>query len=132
MSNTNSSMTILAAVVGCLLGGCAAMERDQVTDTEQILSAAGFTMKLADTPEKKAHLQTLTQLKLVPHNDGDQVRFIYADGKYCNCIFAGDQQDYQRFQQLALQKNLADEQRQAAMMNEDATMNWGMWGPYGW
>jgi hypothetical protein len=112
--------------------GCAMMERREVGDVEQMLSASGFTMKLADTPDKTAHLQTLTQLKLVPHDDGGQVRFIYADAKYCRCLYAGDQGDYQKYQQLALQKSIADEQRQAAMMNEDAAMNWGMWGPWGW
>ena len=121
------------AMLGALgLAGCAMMERQEATDVEQMLSAAGFQMKYANTPEKLAHLQTLTQMKLVPHTDGDRTRFVYADAKYCKCVFAGDQDAYQRYQQLALQKSIADEQRQAAMMNEDAAMNWGMWGPWGW
>lgn len=125
---------IAASMFGAALAlaGCAMIEEREAGDAEQMLSAAGFTMKVADTPDKMAHLKTLTQLKLVPHNDGDQTRFIYADAKYCKCLFAGDQADYQRYQQFALQKSLADEQRQAAMMNEDAAMNWGMWGPWGW
>ena len=122
----------LAAIGVSLLSGCAAIERQEVTDVEQMLSAAGFQMKYANSPDKLAHLQTLTQLKLVPHPEGDKVRYIYADAKYCKCLFAGDDEDYQRYQNLAFQKSLADEQRQAAMMNEDAAMNWGMWGPWGW
>ncbi len=124
-----AAVTMLGAAA---LAGCAMMERQEVTDVERMLSAAGFQMKYADTPDKLAHLQTLTPMKLVPHNDGDRVRFVYADAKYCKCLFAGDQEDYQRYQQLAVQKSIADEQRQAAMMNEDAAMNWGMWGPWGW
>jgi len=41
------------------------MEKSEATDTEQLLAAAGFKMKPADTPERLAHLKTLTQLKVV-------------------------------------------------------------------
>ncbi|MGY6216249.1 hypothetical protein ACW73L_13910 [Methylolobus aquaticus] len=132
MGIENIRGVIIAAAVAGLMSGCAAIERNEVTDIEQMLAASGFQIKYADTPDKKAHLQTLTQLKLVPHNENDSVRFIYADAKYCQCLYAGDGAAYQRYQQLAIQKSIADEQRQAAMMNEDAAMNWGMWGPWGW
>lgn len=132
MGKRNTWLLVAVAGVTGLLTACAAIERDEVTDIEQMLAASGFQIKYADTPDKKAHLQTLTQLKLVPHNDKDSVKFIYADAKYCQCLYAGDQSAYQRYQQLAFQKSIADEQRQAAMMNEDAAMNWGMWGPWGW
>ncbi len=132
MKNRLGRMPALALLGAAAFAGCAMIERQEVTDVEQMLSAAGFQMKYANTPEKLAHLQTLTQMKLVPHTDGDQTRFVYADAKYCKCVFAGDQDAYRRYQALALQKSIADEQRQAAMMNEDAAMNWGMWGPWGW
>ncbi len=34
---------------------------------------------------------------------------------------------YQRYQKLAVQRELAQQQVTAAEMNEDAEMNWGMW-----
>ena len=37
---------------------------------------------------------------------------------------------YQRYQQLAIKQQLAQEQVMAAEMNEDAAMNWGAWGPF--
>jgi hypothetical protein len=132
MGKRNTGLMIALAAVAGLLSACAAIERNEVTDVEQMLAASGFQIKYADTPDKKAHLQTLTQLKLVPHSEKDSVRYIYADVKYCQCLYAGDEPAYQRYQQLAIQKSIADEQRQAAMMNEDAAMNWGMWGPWGW
>lgn len=132
MTKTLGRMPALAVLGAMTLAGCAMMERQEVTDIERMLAAAGFQMKYANTPEKLAHLQTLTQMKLVPHTDEDRTRFVYADAKYCKCLYAGDQDAYQRYQQLAFQKSIADEQRQAAMMNEDAAMNWGMWGPWGW
>jgi hypothetical protein len=44
-----------------VVGGCAALRKANVEPQEQLLSAAGFQMKLADTPQKFEHLQTLTQ-----------------------------------------------------------------------
>ncbi|MDB6110150.1 MAG: hypothetical protein JWR69_1900, partial [Pedosphaera sp.] len=37
----------------------------------------------------------------------------------------------QRYKQLGQQQKIADEQLQAAEMNQDAAMNWGYWGPGG-
>ena len=41
-------------------------------------------------------------------------------------------QAYQRFQQLAIKQQLAQEQVMTAEMNQDAMMNWGLWGPFWW
>jgi hypothetical protein len=48
----------------------------------------------------------------------------------CNCVYVGDQAAYQRFQQLAIKQRLVQEQVMAAEMNEDAAMNWGVWGGF--
>ena len=124
-----------AAAVLVLVGltaGCASMEADRARNTESLLAAAGFKVKLADTPEKLAHIKTLTQHKLVPQMKDGQVVYVYADATTCQCVYAGTEDAYQRYQQLAIQKKIADDQRMAAEMNEDAAMNWGMWGPGPW
>ena len=100
-------------------------------DTERTLSAAGFNMKLANSPEKIAHLKTLTQRKLVPHQKGDDLYYIYADAEYCHCIYVGTEQNYQQYQSIAIQQRLSRENMMAAQMNQNASMNWGMWGPWG-
>jgi hypothetical protein len=117
------SMAIIA-VLGIALVGCAAMKKSEATDTEQLLSAAGFKMKLADTPEKLAHLKTLTQLKVVPHDRNGKMYYVYADAADCQCLYAGNQEAYQRYEKLAVKQNIAQ-------MNEAASMDWGMWGPWG-
>lgn len=116
---------LVAATVA--LSGCAAIERQETESTESVLAAAGFHMKLADTPEKLAHLETLTQRKLVPHTYKGEVRYVYADAKVCKCVYAGNEAAYQRYQKLALEKRIAEDQRAAAEMNQDAAFNWGMW-----
>ena len=120
------SMAIIT-VLGIALVGCAAMKKSEATHKEQLLSAAGFKMKLADTPEKLAHLKTLTQLKVVPHDRNGKMYYVYADAADCQCLYAGNQEAYQRYENLAVKQNIAQ-------INEAASMDWGMWGPWepGW
>jgi hypothetical protein len=120
----------IAAVGAAALAGCTMIRNYEANQKEQMLAAAGFTMKLADTPEKLAHLQTLAQRKLVPYPRNGKVYYLYADALSCKCLYVGDEKAYQRFQQLALEQRIADEEREAAAMNEQAAMNWGMWGPW--
>ncbi len=123
-------MAILAGF-GFGLTACAAIQNQNAIETERLLAASGFQMRLADTPEKLAHLKTLTQRRLVPHQHGGNIYYVYADATSCQCIYVGNEKAYGRYQKLALQKKIADEQRMAAEMNENASMNWGLWGPWG-
>ena len=112
--------------------GCAAIRTHQTAETEQVLAAAGFQVKPADTPEKLAHLQTLTPRKVVRYSRDGQPQYVYADPETCKCLYVGDEQRYQKYQELSLQKQIADEQMSAAETNWDASINWGAWGPWGW
>jgi uncharacterized protein YdbL (DUF1318 family) len=112
--------------------GCAAIRKGDVDTQEQLLSAAGFQMKLADTPQKLAHLQEMTSQKLVPHTKDGKLYYVYADPEFCKCLFVGNEPAYQKYQQLAIQQKLAQERLNAAAMNENASMNWGLWGPFWW
>ena len=122
--------TVLAAFA-LALSACAAIQNQNAMDTERLLAASGFQMRLADTPDKLEHLKTLTQRKLVPHQHEGKLYYVYADATSCQCIYIGNEQAYQRYQNLALQKEIAEEQRMAAEMNANASMNWGLWGPWG-
>ena len=113
-----------------LLSGCAAIQGSEAHSTERILAAAGFQMRMADTDEKIAHLKEFQQRKLIPQiKDGKQM-YIYADADYCKCVYAGTEAAYQRYQSIAVQKQIADEQMMAADEEEDASMDWGMYGPW--
>ena len=116
--------------LGLSLTGCAAIRAHQTAETEQVLVAAGFQMKPADTPEKLAHLQTLTPRKVVRYTRDGQVHYVYADPETCTCLFVGDEQRYQKYQELSLQKQIADEQMSAAQSNLDASMHWRDWDPW--
>jgi hypothetical protein len=125
-----------AALLAALLlvaGGCAS---DPVPETEQMLTAAGFRMEPADTPERQAELAGLPphQVLVQPVRVGDTptTGYVYADPDHCHCLFVGDAKAYQAFQQLAVQKRIADEYLQAAALNENAAFEWSHWGPGFW
>lgn len=117
--------TLLPAILlSLVLFGCAAIEREEARDTEQLLAAAGFQQKVASTPEQAAQIVNLPQDTLVRHDVNGSIRYTYSDAKGCNCLYAGDEAAYDRYQNLA-------EQRRVAEMNQEAEMNWDMWGPWG-
>ena len=124
---------VVAVVLIVVLAGCAAMRQEHARDKENMLAAAGFQMKPANTPNRVAHLQTLTPLKLLPYTRSDgKLLYVYADPKGCNCLYVGDETAYQRYRALAQQQKIAQEQMVTAQMNADAAMDWGLWGPYWW
>ena len=123
----------VAVALIVVVGGCAAMREERAKDKENLLAAAGFQMKPANSPSRVAHLQTLTPLKLLPYTRSDgKLLYVYADPKGCNCLYVGDETAYQRYRALAQQQKIAQEQMVTAQMNADAAMDWGLWGPYWW
>ena len=124
---------VVAVVLIVVLAGCAAMRQERARDKENMLAAAGFQMKPADTPKRVAHLQMLTPLKLLPYTRTDgKLLYVYADPKGCNCLYVGDETAYQRYRALEQQQRIAQEQMATAQMNADSAMDWGLWGPYWW
>ena len=124
-------LLIATALVATLSLGCAAMQRSEAIRTERVLAAAGFQMKMADTPEKLAKVQGMTQRKLQPHDKDGEVFFVYADALECNCVYVSTEAAHQRYQQLALKQELADQARETAELNENAAMEWNTWGTWG-
>ena len=125
-------MVVLVAVA-MGLGGCATIRRHEALQTEQVLAAAGFHMKLGDSHEKLASLEALPPRRLVAQERDGRVYFVYADPEACRCLYVGTEPQYQEYQRLAFRKQLADEELMAAQdFLNGATMNWGLWGPWPW
>jgi hypothetical protein len=116
--------------LGAALTGCAAIDRHEAEQTEQLLAAAGFQMRSADTPAKLADLQRLQQHKLVRHERDGETTYVYADATDCKCLYTGNQASYDEFQKLRVQEDVASQEMMAAEMNQQAAMNWEMWGPW--
>jgi hypothetical protein len=106
-----------------ILASCQAIENEQARDTEQLLAAAGFHMKEATTPEQVANLKAMTQREVVIHDQDGQTRYVYADAAGCKCVYVGNEKNYDEFERLSVKQEIAQE-------NLDASMDWGMWGPW--
>jgi predicted nucleic acid-binding protein len=124
-----SRLCVTAVVLVMLLAGCAAIEKQETRSTEQLLSAAGFDIKPADTPDKLATLRAMKQNKLVRRQTKDgKLQFLYADAAVCRCVYVGDEQAYQRYQDLAVQQQIAIADQEAeldASMDTPWAYDWG-------
>jgi len=114
-----------------ILSGCASMEKNHAMNTEELLASAGFRMKVADTPEKLAHLKSMQQRTLLTHTKDGYTYYAYADAEFCKCLYMGTEGNYREFARLQVQQNNAEANLEAAEMNQEASMNWGPWGGWG-
>ena len=124
-----STMAKLISVCLMLaLAGCAMNRNQKAVEMKRLLAASGFKMKLADTESKLAQLKELPQRKLVAQNWDDKVTYVYVDASNCKCAYVGDEEAYKNFQDLALQRQISEEDRRAAERDKPAGLDWGGWG----
>ena len=121
----------LAALATCLVVAACAAPQQQAVDQENVLSAAGFAVLPANTPERAASLRNLPPNKVVQRIRGGSVRYVYADPLVCACLYVGDPVAFGSYQQVVLQRRLADEQALTAQLNQGA-WDEGPWGGGFW
>lgn len=116
-----------ALAVYLLVAACATPQQ-RAENRENLLTAAGFTARPANTPERVASLHGLPANKVVQRTRGGVVSYVYADPLVCGCLYVGGQAAYGRYQQEVFQRRLANQQEMTAQMDQ---MGWddGPWGP---
>jgi hypothetical protein len=121
--STRLSFAAVLAILALSLG-CASTRQ-----TEDLLSAAGFKIVVANTPEQQQHLKTLPPHKMrVVHRKG-KTYYVYADPAH-NLIYVGNQLQYDQYRDLRLAKNVAAEDLQDAELNAQDAAGWEVWGPF--
>jgi hypothetical protein len=121
--STRFSFAAVLAILALALG-CASTH-----ETEDLLSAAGFKIVLANTPQQHQHLKTLPPHKMrVIHRKG-KTYYVYTDPAH-NLIYVGNQLQYDQYRDLRLAKNVAEEDLQDAKLNAQDTAAWEVWGPF--
>ena len=118
---------ILSLILMLALAGCAMNRNQNAVEMGRLLAASGFKMKLADTESKLAQLKELPQRKLVARNWDGKLTYFYADASNCKCAYIGDEEAYKHFQNLAHQKQIAEDRRRAAEWDESTGMDSGGW-----
>lgn len=138
----NRMQRLLIAASGVLIlvfiiSGCATIERTSAKDDESKLAAAGFKIKIGDTPEKLAQINAMPQRTFTVEKSENGLHWNYADADFCRCLYTGDESAYQRYQELAVRERIAETNRQAALDMD--TFGWGpnpwrrgTWGPGFW
>jgi hypothetical protein len=130
----------ISALLIIALTGCAALAigeptpRQRAMDLEPMLSAAGFHMIPADTPEKLQHLKSLPALKVNYYVGKDgAIRYWFADPDYCHCLYLGDEAAYQKYENLRVHARIAENEQEAAEENYEAQqqMEMNMMDPFG-
>jgi hypothetical protein len=110
-----------------IIAGCASQQQ-LVGQKEDLLAAAGFQVRIADSPERLTALRSLPPNKFVTKVVNGQPVYLYADPLVCRCVYFGNQQNWAAYRQEVLAKQLADEAQMTALMYQSA---WD-WGPWGW
>ena len=105
---------------------------------EPMLSAAGFVMLPADTPQRQQQIANIPPLD-VSYYVGKTGRLHYwmADPTYCKCLYLGSEQAYQRYEQMRLQADWQQKQNRIAQEDVNAAQQEAMdaqieeFNPYG-
>jgi hypothetical protein len=121
-SRTSNIVIFIATLTGTiLLAGCASMGSGNTTS---LLTAAGFRARTPQTPKQQQIYAALppyqVQRATVP---GKGVFYVYKD-QNAGLAYVGREAEYQRYQQLAIQQQIAQNQVMAAEMEQQAALDW--------
>ena len=120
----------MALLMVLTLLGCATMERDNAVDQERILTAAGFKMIPADTPDKRNKLALLPQKQIITRDRNGKTVFLFADSSGCQCLYVGNEKAFQNYQTLWVQHNIAEQQFSNVETGRGQDSDWGFWEPW--
>ena len=128
--NSDSVIIFVAAAAALFVAGCAEM---QSANTTSLLSAAGFRARTPQTPTQQQIYAALPPYQVERATvKGKGVFYVYKDEK-AGLAYVGREQEYQRYQQLAIRQQIAQDQYMAAELEREAAWRWyGAWGPTIW
>jgi hypothetical protein len=127
---SNIVFIFVAAASALFVAGCAEM---QSTNTTSLLSAAGFRARTPQTPRQQ-HIYAALQPYHVERATvpGKGVFYVYKDEK-AGLAYVGREPEYQRYQQLAIHQQIAQDYYMAAELDRASAWGWyGAWGPGFW
>src|SRR5438270_11863819 len=129
-TKTKVILIFAAAAAALLTGGCAEMGSGNTTS---LLSAAGFRARTPQTPQQQQIYTALPPYQVERATvKGKGVFYVYKDEK-AGLAYIGREQEYQRYQQLAIGQQIAQDQYMAAELEREAAWRWyGAWRPTIW
>jgi hypothetical protein len=139
---------VFSSVLAGFLAGCGSLSSslnppppspiDQAQKIEPNLSAAGFTMLPADTPEREQKLSTLLPLQVQYYvGKTGKLHYWMADPYYCKCMYVGTEQAYQQYEKIKVNEQLVEKEGEISRQNleerqmEEMDFQEEMFNPYG-
>ena len=119
----------VALAAATMLTGCATFRGSEARSTEELLTAAGFVMRPADTAERQQRLAARPPYRLESYTKDGKAVYTYADPDGCKCLYVGGPKEYSEYQHLRLQRQIAADEAWGA---HTADMDWDLWGPALW
>jgi len=116
------AFALLALAVSCT--------STQTQNKENLLVAAGFKVIVPHTAAQEQKLQALPPDHVTLVQKDGKTYYVFPDAAN-NQAYVGGPTQYQAYKQLRLANKLANENLEAAEMNQDASMDWGTWGGWG-
>jgi hypothetical protein len=92
-------LLILAPALITALAGCAGKPVNKTLQAEEALAAAGFQLKMADTPAKVERISRIPQKRVVRAMIKDREFYLWADAAGCRCYYKGTHRNYVQLQQ---------------------------------
>ena len=120
--NLIGSIALLALAVGCT--------GMQTESKENLLISAGFKAIVPSTAAQQQKLKALPPDHVTLVQKDGKTYYVFPDAAN-NQAYIGGPKQYQAYKQLRLANKLANENLEAAEMNQDASMNWDTWGGWG-
>ena len=99
-------MTPLVFVAPLVFWACTIVPTATTDQVEEMLVAADFKYKTADTHQQMERMQALPQRQFIRHQAGGDVYYLYADVAECKCVWRGDTAAYSRFKKLARERKV--------------------------
>jgi hypothetical protein len=104
-----------------LLAGCATTQH-----TETFLTAAGFKVVAATTPQQEQRLKSLPPGKISTVQRNGKTYYVFPDAAH-NRIYLGTPNEYQNYQQILADSKIAAQDRVGAEMKAADGDGWNDW-----
>jgi hypothetical protein len=129
ITKSNIILIFVAAATALFVAGCAEMG---ASNTTSLLSAAGFRARTPQTPKQQEIYAALPPYKVERATVKGKTFYVFKDEK-AGVAYVGHEPEYQRYQQLAIQQQIAQDYYMAATMPPMYARGWyGAWGPTIW
>jgi len=93
-------IAIFALIASVLLAGCAESNAERASRMGNLLMESGFRALSANTPKRMQKLSEMTPLKVTAGSRKGKPAYWMADPYVCQCLWVGNQRDYDAYRQL--------------------------------